>query len=95
MWFARVTGFQGDSSVPNADNLNVDDYPDDAVKVTIRWFWSAAEVTSKIEPLPKTDNADRLMAAMGADEYLAGMVEQDITCGTIEGNVSSLSSTEP
>ena len=83
LWYARVVGYEGDSTVPNNRSLNVDDYGEDAIAVTVVWFHQAKEALARLTAQPKSDVVDHMIAALAEDEHLAGIAEDTIAWGAI------------
>jgi len=83
LWYARVTGFRGDKTVPDKGSLDADDYGTHAIALTVLWFYQAKEVRIQLAAQPGSDVVDQMIAALGDDEYVAGRVEDRIAWGTV------------
>jgi len=83
LWYARVTGFRGDKSVPDKRSLDADDYGIHAIALTVLWFYQAKEVWIQLAAQPASDVVDQMIAALGDDDYVVGTVEDNITWGTV------------
>jgi len=91
LWYARVVGYEGDRTVPNNGSLNVDDYGQDAIALTVVWFHQAKEALMLLTAQPKSDVVDHVIAALADDEYLAGIAEDTIAWGAISSTAPAFS----
>jgi len=80
-------GFEGDSTVPDEDSLNVKEYKDSAVALVILWFHEGKEVKRQLSSQPKSDMVDHLMAALTDKQYIAGTERDIIGWGTVQGSM--------
>lgn len=88
LWYAKVTGFEGNKTVPDKESLNARGYRKDAISIVVQWYHQAAEVHAHLTSLPKSDMVNHLIEALDKDLYLAGTSEDCISYGTISSTAT-------
>lgn len=86
LWYARVLGFNGDSTVQEEDCLDVKEYREDAILVIVIWFNQVKEVKGSLTSQPKSDMVDHLTVALIEGQHLKGTEEDTIQWQTINSD---------